>query len=229
VSFTCMVWTFAARAFVLVSWFFCCGLSIANSASLLGACTCWSVSGGLLLVSCCELVLACASVPSGMRGTAGGSANGGSVLVMPGFFCLSGDNGGKLAADRFSPVSEGVSVFAVPIGVTCAGFSCICSSGGKSWVFCTCVDLSRSGVSDVAGARLDPAEGVLVSAMWLSASSSVLADAGSPRSLLDCLLDMLVLVNSTVSSCRWSPWVASVVVSNPVSSFKCHCHAVCTS
>ena len=93
----------------------------------------------------------------------------------------------------------------------------------------TCVDLSRSGVSDVAGARLDPAEGVLVSAMWLSASSSVLADVGSPWSLLDCLLDMFVLVNSTVSSCRWSPWVASVVVSNPVSSFKCHCHAVCTS
>ena len=164
-----------------------------------------------------------------MRFTAGGSAIGDSGLVCPGFFWQGGDNGGKLASDRFSAVSEEVPVLAVPIGVTCAGFSCICSSGSKSWVFCTCVDLSRSGVSDVAGAHLDPAEGVLVSAMCLSASSSVLADVGSPRSLLDCLLAMLVLVNSTVSSCRWSPWVASVVVSSPVSSFKCQRHAVCTN
>ena len=98
-----------------------------------------------------------------MRVIAGGSAIGDSVLVCPGFFWQVGDSGGKLASDKFSAVSEGAPVLAIPIGVTCAGFSCICSSGSKSWVFCTCVDLSLSGVREVAGARLEPANGVLVS------------------------------------------------------------------
>ena len=138
-------------------------------ASWLLACVCWGVAACLLFVSCVELTLL-VFCPGNLEWV----PLLGVLLLGTLCWCVLDSfgrvevNGGKLASDIFSAVSEEVPVLVVPIGVTCAGFSCICSSGSRSWVFCTCVDLSLSGVSEVAGARLDPAEGVLVSAMCLS-------------------------------------------------------------